>query len=73
MGRPVRDGEFIHVVGNFSGVSKAREAMGISWMPRDKLREAIPPAYAEFIGRAALAHMMASKVDKLHREEIASA
>jgi hypothetical protein len=26
--------------------------MGISWMPRDKLREAIPPAYAEFIGRA---------------------
>lgn len=54
MGRPVRDGEFIHVVGNFSGVQIARDAMDIQWMPRDKLREAIPPAYSEFIGRAAL-------------------
>lgn len=54
MGRPVRDGEFIHVVGNFSGVKLARQAMDISWMPRDKLREAIPPAYAEYIGRAAI-------------------
>lgn len=58
MGRPVRDGEFIHVVGNFSGVQVARDAMGIQWMPRDKLREAIPPAYSEFIGRAALAHIL---------------
>jgi DNA (cytosine-5)-methyltransferase 1 len=57
MGRPVRDGEFIHVVGNFSGVKTAREAMDIPWMPRDKLREAIPPAYAEYVGRAALRHM----------------
>jgi len=28
-------------------------AMGIDWMSRDELCEAIPPAYAEFIGRAA--------------------
>lgn len=57
MGRPVREGEFIHVVGNFSGAQLAREAMDIDWMPRDKLREAIPPAYAEHIGRTALAHL----------------
>ena len=57
MGRPPKPGEFMHVVGNFSGVKIAREAMGISWMPRDKLREAIPPAYSEFIGRAAIASM----------------
>lgn len=57
MGRPVQDGEFMHVVGNFSGVARAREAMGIDWMMRDELREAIPPAYAEHIGRAAIALM----------------
>lgn len=50
MGRkPVR-GEFMHVVGNFSGVAQARTAMGIDWMTRDELRESIPPAYSEFIG-----------------------
>jgi DNA (cytosine-5)-methyltransferase 1 len=63
MGRPVRDGEFIHVVGNFSGAQFARDAMGITTkMPRDKLREAIPPAYAEYIGREALKHIRAARV-----------
>lgn len=57
MGRPVREGEFMHVVGNFSGVAMARKAMGIDWMPRDKLREAIPPAFTEFVGRAMIAHL----------------
>ena len=51
MGRPPRPGEYMHVVGNFSGVALGREAMGIAWMNRDELREAIPPAYTEFIGR----------------------
>lgn len=61
MGRPVQPGEFMHVVGNFSGVAQARAAMGINWMMRDELREAIPPAYSEFIGRIALAHMAIRK------------
>lgn len=65
MGRPVRDGEFIHVVGNFSGVQIAREAMDIHWMPRDKLREAIPPAFAEYVGRAALASINAIALAEL--------
>lgn len=51
MGRPPRDGDFMHVVGNFSGVQAAREAMNIDWMVRDELREAIPPAYSEYIAR----------------------
>lgn len=55
MGRRPAPGDFMHVVGNFSGVDQARKAMGIEWMMRDELREAIPPAYAEYIGRAALA------------------
>lgn len=57
MGRPPREGEFMHVVGNFSGVNAAREAMGISWMTRDDLREAIPPAYTEHIGRQIAEHL----------------
>jgi DNA (cytosine-5)-methyltransferase 1 len=51
MGRPVRDGEFMHVVGNFAGAELAREVMGMPWATRDGLREAIPPAYTEWIGR----------------------
>ncbi len=51
MGRPPRPGHRMHVVGNFSGVREAREAMGIPWMTRDDLREAIPPAYTEYVGK----------------------
>lgn len=57
MGRPPRPGEFMHVVGNFSGVDRGREVMGMPWASRDGLREAIPPAYTEYIGRQLLAHI----------------
>jgi DNA (cytosine-5)-methyltransferase 1 len=35
----------------------AAEAMGIDWMSWDEIREAIPPAYTEFIGIQLLAHI----------------
>lgn len=33
------------------------KAMGIDWMTKAELREAIPPAYTEFIGAALLRHL----------------
>lgn len=51
MGRMPQPGEFIQAVGNFSGVQQAREVMGMPWASRDGLREAIPPAYAGYVGR----------------------
>lgn len=34
-----------------ASLEEAREAMGIDWMTWDEIREAVPPAYTEHIGR----------------------
>ena len=44
-------------VGHAAGVKDARIAMNIDWMSRDEITQAIPPAYTEYIGRAALEAM----------------
>jgi DNA (cytosine-5)-methyltransferase 1 len=49
-GRPVKEGQFMVVAGHFSSLPIARKAMGIDWMTRDGLAQAIPPAYTHFIG-----------------------
>jgi len=62
MGRPVRDGEFMHIVGNFSNVALARQIMGMPWATRDELREAVPVPYTELIGRKLISHLRAIAV-----------
>lgn len=57
MGRPPVEGEYMHIVGNFSGVDRARSIMDMPWANRDGLREAIPPAYSEFIGKQLIAQL----------------
>lgn len=61
MGRAPVEGEYMHIVGNFSGVDKAREVMGMPWANRDGLREAIPPAYTEHIGMQLAAYIRAKE------------
>lgn len=41
-----RGGPYVHA-------ERWRQAMQIDWMTRDQIAQAVPPAYAEFIGRAA--------------------
>lgn len=49
-------GGFLTITGDV-GTYCGPEAMGIDWMSGDEMSEAIPPAYSEFIGRAALASL----------------
>ncbi len=44
-------GTVISVAGHCAPIAEARRAMGIDWMPRAELSEAIPPAYTEWVGR----------------------
>lgn len=51
-----KDGSRLHA---WRSVEDGRKAMGIDWMEWSELREAIPPAYTEFVGRQLLAQLEA--------------
>jgi DNA (cytosine-5)-methyltransferase 1 len=52
-----RPGTIMSVAGHVAPIAQARIAMGIDWMTRDELTEAIPPAYTEHLGRQILAQL----------------
>jgi DNA (cytosine-5)-methyltransferase 1 len=41
-------------------VDYVREDMNVPWMSRDGIRECIPPAYTEYIGKHLMAFLMAN-------------
>ena len=43
-------------------IADYRASMGIDWMTRDELSEAIPPAYTEFIGHQLMQHVRAKSL-----------
>jgi DNA (cytosine-5)-methyltransferase 1 len=45
-------------------VAFARQASGLTWMTRDEMAQAIPPAFTEYIGRQLM--------EILHRKEAAA-
>jgi DNA (cytosine-5)-methyltransferase 1 len=53
-----QDTSFVQVTGGGNcSVANARDAMGIDWMTKNELNEAIPPAYTEWIGQQLMAHI----------------
>jgi DNA (cytosine-5)-methyltransferase 1 len=60
--------DFVQVTGGGNcSVAAARVAMGIDWMNKNELNEAIPPAYTRFIGEQLLAHLSHLKPLKASR------
>jgi DNA (cytosine-5)-methyltransferase 1 len=53
-GHDLRRARYLTVVGHAFPADQARTAMGVDWMTRDELSQAIPPAYTEHIGKALL-------------------
>ena len=49
--------DYVQVTGGGNcTVAAAKDAMGIDWMTKRELNEAIPPAYAEFVGSVMIQH-----------------
>lgn len=49
--------DFFTVAGNCSNLTNASAAMGIDWMNKEEINEAIPPDYTFFLGKQLIRHL----------------
>lgn len=59
-----RKSSVVQVYGHTSGVGLWPEAMGIDWMNRYEMTQAIPPAYTQYIGRQLLASLPSDRTER---------
>ena len=60
--------DFVQVTGGGNcTLAAARAAMGIDWMTKTEINEAIPPAYTRFIGKQLLVYISSSEHSLLRR------
>lgn len=50
-------GRWVTVAGHQFSTASGSRAMGIAWMKREELAEAVPPAYTEYVGRHLRRHL----------------
>lgn len=62
--------DFVQVTGGGNcSIAAARDAMGIDWMSKREINESIPPAYAEYVGRALLRFLSGKNCDAEDRPQ----
>jgi DNA (cytosine-5)-methyltransferase 1 len=62
--------DFVSVNGGGNcSIAAARDAMGIDWMNKGELNEAIPPAYTVFIGRQLLKYIWDSRKSESRQQK----
>lgn len=62
--RTISPAGYVCPVGNFGNVEYCKEAMGIDWMTRREVAEAVPPAYTEYIGQHLIEHVRTKRAER---------
>ena len=64
-GKLDQDTSYVQVTGGGNcSIANAKDAMGIDWMDKHGLNEAIPPAYTQWIGVQLLRHVRSMELEE---------